>query len=236
MGLLISLVDASSIDVKTKKILREFARKIEFLETKQVTKDEFEAFRRETNENFRRVWEAIEKLTEAQKRTEERLTKLTERVDALAQAQQRTEEEIAKLSKSLRETNKMVGGISDAIGYPLEDRAIAGLPSILKERFRIQVEGRLRRKYVFHDLQEEEVNIFGRGKRDGKEVCIIGEGKARLSKKDVDRFAKKIDRLQRHKVIEEEAFPLFVTYTVKPAVEKYAQEKDFYVFWSYEFS
>ena len=73
-------------------------------------------------------------LAEAQQRTEARVDNLAKAVRHLAEAQKGTEEAVRKLAKGLRETWQMVGGLSDTVGYVLEDRAIRHLPDILVER------------------------------------------------------------------------------------------------------
>jgi hypothetical protein len=50
------------------------------------------------------------------------------------------------------------------------------LPAFLAEKHGIQVTERFVRTYI----GDEEINLFGRGRRDGKEVLIVGEVKVRL--------------------------------------------------------
>ena len=196
---------------------------------------------RRTEERVSRLEEAVERLAEAQRRTEERLDQLAEaqrrteeRVEALAEAQRRTEQEVEKLAISLRDTRKMVGGLSDAVGYGLEDRAIKGLPPLLRERYGIEVQGRLVRKFVEVGGGREELNIFGRGSRDGEEVYILGEAKARLSKRHIDAFLKRFRRLRGYGVVGEGALLVMVTYSAEPEVQRYASERSVEVIWSYE--
>jgi len=69
------------------------------------------------------------------------------------------------LTKALIETRQMVGGLSDTVGYTLEDRAIKNLPKLLEEKYNIKVIGKLVRKYVRYNDMEDELNIFGEGER-----------------------------------------------------------------------
>lgn len=76
------------------------------------TEESLIAFKIATEENFRRVWESINQLAEAQRRTEERLDQLVEaqrrteerlnqlaiRMDQLAEAQRKTEERLDQLA------------------------------------------------------------------------------------------------------------------------------------------
>jgi len=206
-------------------------------------------------EEFEKLKEAIEKLTIAQQKTEERLNQLTQRVDQLAIAQQKTEErlnqlaqrvnqlaeaqqkteiEIKNLTLSVKRIQKELGGLSHSVGFDLENRAYKALPHLLKERFGIKVEDRLLRQFIeYPDGKEEELNIFGKARKNGKIIYIIGESKTHLSAKDIDKFKRRLLRIE--KVIKEEKFPIFVVHSASPRIVKYAEENGFSVFFSYEF-
>ncbi|RME63066.1 MAG: hypothetical protein D6778_10155 [Nitrospirae bacterium] len=231
----------------------------DFLQLQKETRE----FREETEKNIKEVWASIKELAKAQKRTEARVEELAEaqkrtearveelavaqketqkevsRLDRalneLAEAQKRTEKEIEKLTKGLSETRRMVGGLSDTVGYALEDRAIVYLPGVLKKRFGITVTKPLVRKYVQYNGTEDELNIFGKGKKGKKEVYIIGEAKARLAKKHIDSFLKLVERLKKHGIVSENLFLLMASHTIRPEVEEYAKNKGIVPFWSYEF-
>ncbi|MGQ9847798.1 MAG: hypothetical protein ACUVQP_09930, partial [Bacteroidales bacterium] len=162
------------------------------------------------------------------------LTRLERAVAELAEAQKRTEKEVKSLAKALGDTRKMVGGLSDAVGYGLEDRAIKNLPALLKERFNIDVEGRLVRRFITYNGKSEEINIYGKGKKNGEELILLGEAKARLSKKHVDELLEMTARLQKYGVLSSRLFLLLITYSTKPDVEEYAKAKGVEVMWSYD--
>jgi len=189
---------------------------------------------KKTEERVLRLEEVVERLAEAQRKTEERVSRLEEAVERLTGAQMRTEEEIRKLTIGLKETREMVAGLSDTVGYGLEDRAMKYLPELLKNRFNINLKTPLIRKYVTYNGEEEELNIYGKGEKDGREIDIIGEAKSRPSKKDVEKFLKKINRLEKMKIISESKFLLIVGYTIKPEVELYARKNNIEIIWSYE--
>ena len=128
----------------------------------------------------------------------------------------------------------MVGGPSDTVGYSLEDRAIKSLPQLLREQYQIEVKGRLVRKFIKYNGLKDEVNIFGEAERDGRSLYILGEAKAWLSKKHIDKFLKRIQRLKFYKVITEDNFMFFVTYSAEPEIEEYAKDKGIEIIWSYE--
>jgi hypothetical protein len=163
-----------------------------------VKKSDFERFEKTTEENFNRVWASIHELAEAQKRTEERLEqfeKTTEEnfngvwkaIEELTEAQKRTEKEIKMLTVELKDTRKMVGGLSDTVGYTgytLENEAYEALPKLLARDFNIEVEGRLIRRYIeYPDGMHDEVNIFGKAKKNGKDLWVVGESKVSMSKR-----------------------------------------------------
>ncbi len=185
-------------------------------------------------EDFNELKSVVKELVKAQRGTEKRLDSLTVKVEELAEAQKQTELEITKLSKGLRQTRQMVGGLSDSVGYGLEDRAIAVMPSLLKEKFGIESDNGFVRKYIILDGKEVELNIFGTGhKADGK-WFVVGEAKAKLSKKDVDKFLRLLSRLRTSKFVEEQVFPIIVTYSTRPATQRYAEEEGINIIWSYE--
>lgn len=213
--------------VKVLELFRE-----EVAET--VKKSDFERFEKAMEENFKRVWKSIEELTEAQKASENRLTRLEMVVEELAEAQKKTEHEIRILTIELKDTRKMVGGLSETVGYTLENSAYKALPDLLLRDFDIRVEGRLIRKYIeYPDGRHDEVNIFGKAKKNGKEVWVIGESKIRISKKEINDFLKMVERLEG--IIKGEKILIGVAHTIMPDVEKYAKSKGIKVYWSYEF-
>lgn len=89
--------------------------------------------------------------------------------------------------------------------YDLEDRAMKGLPQLFKERYSIEVQGRLVRRFVKYNGKYDEINIFGEGIRDKGRLYIIG-----------DRFL------------------FMVTYSARPEAEEYARDKGVEVIWSFE--
>ena len=194
-----------------------------------------------TEERLNQLAERVNQLTIAQQKTEERLNQLTiaqqkteERLNQLAEAQQKTEIEIKNLTITVKRIQKELGGLSHSVGFDLENRAYKALPHLLKERFGIKVEDKLLRQFIeYPDGKEEELNIFGKARKNGKIIYIIGESKTHLSVKDIDKFKRRLLRIE--KVIKEEKFPIFVVHSASPRIVKYAEENGFSVFFSYEF-
>jgi len=247
-----SIEELAEAQKKTEERLTRLEEVVEKLaEAQRKTEErlnELAEAQKKTEERVLRLEEAVERLTEAQRKTEERLnelaeaqrkteervSRLEEAVERLTEAQMRTEEEIRKLTIGLKETREMVAGLSDTVGYGLEDRAMKYLPELLKNRFNINLKTPLIRKYVTYNEEEEELNIYGKGEKDGKDIDIIGEAKSRPSKKDVEKFLKKINRLEKMKIISDSKFLLIVGYTIRPEVELYARKNNIEVIWSYE--
>ena len=153
-----------------------------------------------------RLEKALAELAEAQRRTEERVSKLEEgqarlekALAELAEAQRRTEEELRKLTADHRKTREMLGSLQHTVGYMLEDRAYTHLPRLLKEDFKVEVLEPLRRRFIeIAPNRYEELNIIGKGRKNGKEIWILGECKTQLKKRDVDAFLSRVKRLEKH--------------------------------------
>ncbi|MEM3428013.1 MAG: hypothetical protein QW212_07030, partial [Nitrososphaerales archaeon] len=119
-----------------------------------------------------------EELAQAQKRTEQR-------VEELAKAQAETQREIRTLVREMRESRSEFGNFQRTMSYAFENEAYRMLPSLLKEKYGIHVY----EKFVRADIKGKEINFLARGRTDGKEVLIVGEGKLKLD-----------DRLERMKI------------------------------------
>lgn len=210
---------------------------------KLATKDEVNELRdaiKQLTEAQVKTEERLNQLAEAQMKTEEKLNQLAEaqsrtedKLDQLTEAQMKTEEELAKLTRVVGRVQKEFGGLSDSIGFMLEDRAFSALPNLLKERFGIEVQGRLIRTFLDNAQgKREEVNIYGKGLKNGSEVVIIGESKSQLAKKHISKFKKMLARLE---PVLGTLFPFMITYIAEPEVLEQAEAEGLPVFMSYEF-
>lgn len=231
------------------KLHKENENKIsELTQAQKDSAKSLDSFKKLTEENFNKVWRSINELTEAQKKTEERVNELAEAqkkteerltrleiaVENLAEAQKRTEENINKLTLTVEDLKTQVGGHSHTIGHILEDKAISKLPKILRKRFNFEIEVPLKRGYLENNKGiKEEVNIFGFAKKNGEKYLLLGEGKTRFSKKDLEDFQEKIKRFEKkYKNI----FPFIVTYILSsPEMEEEIKEKGIQCFFSFEF-
>ena len=196
-----------------------------------VTKVEFNELRatvRDLAEAQKRTEQRVEELAEAQKRTEQR-------VGELAEAQKRTEQSILRLSERLEDTNKQLGGLAMTVGYTLENQAYRALPALLRRDYGIELEEPLIRDYLTDQKgREVEVNILGRARRGETALLVVGESKAQLSKRDIDRFLSR--RMAQLSGDGRQLFPVLVTHMVSAReVAAYARAKDVALYLSYQF-
>jgi seryl-tRNA synthetase len=172
---------------------------------------------RRTEERLERLEAVVKQLAEAQRRTEERLERLEAVVEQLAEAQRRTEETLATLASQ-------VGGLSDTIGFGLEDVARVMIPGWFERHMDIVVEGEFRPTYVSGDGKEFQVNLFGKGRRaDGKEVILAGECKSRIQRREVASFAKTL-RAVRKAYAEMDVVAFMFGYLVHPSADEEAEK------------
>ena len=231
----------------------ELARARDLRELKRVVQELAEAQKRtevrveglaarveELAEAQKRTEQRVEELAEAQKRTEQRLEGLAQAQEAMAQAlaslaraQEESQRQIQELARQMVEVRRELGGLGRSMGYALENEAYRMLPAFLAEKHGIQVTERFVRTYI----GDEEINLFGRGRRDGKEVLIIGEVKVRL---EGGRREEALEQLEEKARVVQEAYPgeelvlLLVTHHAHPGILQKAQERGILVVQSFE--
>ena len=211
------------------------AQSEERLDRVEAALDRLAAAQARSEERLDRVEATLDRVAAAQARSEERLDRVEAALDRLAAAQARTEEALKKLTEAHDETRKQLGGLSHTVGYTLENEAYRALPALLAADYGIEVEDRLIRTYLTTDRgYPVEVNIFGKGRRNGCEVVIIGESKSQLSTKNIDHFIQ--GRLARLDPLFADVFPVLVTHMISaPDVAAYAQERGIALYYSYQF-
>jgi hypothetical protein len=194
-----------------------------------VKKSDFDNFVKSTEENFNRVWKAIEELAEAQKRTEQR-------VEELAEAQRKTEIEVAKLAKGLQETRGELGGLSKSMSYAFENEAFRKLPDFLKEKYGIEI----KEKLIREEIGGKEINIFGKARKDGVDLFVIGESKLRLDEKRDKRIKDVFDELEekvkavKREYGEKEVVKILITHYATKGFLSKAKEKGIIIVQSFE--
>ena len=88
--------------------------------------------------------------------TREDFNALKQVVEELAQAQKRTEEELCSLVREHAKTREMVAGLSDTVGYGLENQAYKALPRLLERDFDLKIKDRLARRYIVYKDGKED--------------------------------------------------------------------------------
>ncbi|GIV85949.1 MAG: hypothetical protein KatS3mg052_2956 [Candidatus Roseilinea sp.] len=176
----------------------------------------------------------MEELAEAQKRTEQRVDMLALRMEELAEAQRQTADEIRILARGLNDTRAELGGLSRSFGYALENEAYRMLPAFLADKYGLSVSERLIRT----EIGGEEINLFGRAKRDGQEVLIVGEAKLQLAnpQREEEALAQLADKVAivRKAMPQTEVVPLLITHYARPAFLARAKAQGIIVAQSYE--
>ncbi|MCZ6679518.1 MAG: hypothetical protein O7E52_19990 [Candidatus Poribacteria bacterium] len=233
-----------------KSVMFDLLGEIERNQEESVTKREFVEFAQKTDENFQHVWKAIGELAEAQQRTEQRVEALAEaqqrteqRIGALAEAQERTEEEIRRLTRrvdnlAVRLTQKIddlavqVGGLSNTIGYGIEDKSYPLLKKVIQRDFGVDVESLFRKNIVYSRDHFDEINIYGEGVRSGEKVYIVGECKAQFGANDVKRYAALLERVGEH--LGGPIVSLTLAYHYHPQAEESLKAQGIKYYWSYE--
>lgn len=191
-------------------------------------------------EDFSDLKDVVKELADAQKRTEQRVEELAEAQKDLANAQKRTEiamRDLAVAHKDLEQSHnrlvKQVGGLSDTIGGDIEDIAYSLVFRVLSDTFGWQI-GNLERVWHTWGKQAEEVNIFGKAvdpTRPNVTIWIVGEAKHNLTKKELHKFLKQVERSRQN--LTGEIFALCFCYRARPEVQQAAQNAGIYLLFSY---
>jgi hypothetical protein len=171
---------------------------------------------RVTKDDFQELKQIVRELVQAQARTEARM-------EELAQAQAKTEKELQKLAKSHHQLQQQVGGLSDAVGYGIEDRLMPFIPDFARLEFGLEVDSVERRNVEYGGGKYDEVNILASGHINGEPCFLIAECKAKPGKRDADRFNGMLERLS--EILKGKFFPVFIGYTFAPEVEHYVAGK-----------
>jgi len=132
--------------------------------------------------------------------------------------------ELRTLTVSVKNIQKQMGGISHTIVYDLEEKFYYLFPQVLKEDFKIDLRGDVERRFILYpDGRDDEINIYGEGMLDGREICVIGESKAQIGKGDVRDFARLIKRVKEH--LGKETIPIMLCYSIHPLVEEFIRNE-----------
>lgn len=220
----------------------------DFSELKAIVADLAEAQKR-TDQRVAELAKAQRELAEAQKRTDQRVAELAEAQRELAEAQKHTDQRVAELAEAQRQTADQlrdlvvvvrglvteVGSLSRTMSYSLENEAYRLLPGLLKQKFGLEIE----QKFVRTEINGEEINLFGRARRNGQTVLIVGESKLRLDMRSAEQ-QEVFDQLERKVAAVREAYPgqeimpVMITHYAQPAFLQEAQARGVQMFQSFD--
>jgi hypothetical protein len=140
--------------------------------------------------------------------------------DVLTEVWVRTEAAQARIEVALGRLSRQVGVLSETIGGDLEDVAYIVLHEVLKRELGWEVEP-LERAWQKWGEELEEIDVFGRARdpsRPEQVIWIVGEAKHNLTRKEVKRFAGRVERARAH--LEGEVFPVCFCYRARPEVQE----------------
>ncbi|MHA1381107.1 MAG: hypothetical protein ACTSRG_22295, partial [Candidatus Helarchaeota archaeon] len=177
----------------------------------------------ELAEAQKRTETKVEELVEAQKRTDSSLGRLSQKVEELAEAQKRTELSVKILSQE-------VGKLSSTIGFGLEDVARVVLPGVLEKYKGIKVT-EFQRKFIDVDSEKIEINLYGEGIFNQKDIILIGDSKSRIYSNEVNSFLKQVAKIE--KIIKKPIFKFMFGFFIHPSAQDLADSNDIYLVVSY---
>ena len=216
-------------EIKITPQLYEFIVKIDEEKTRdiKVSREEYDRLARA----LRRLTIQVRKLTRAQKRTDERLDKLTQTVNRLTETVEKLSRDVSSLSKTVKNLSIAVGRLSDIIGFGLEDIARIMVPGWLERHLNIYVD-ELSPMFFQVGNKEFQVDFYGEGTKNGKEVIIIGECRSRIYDNDVRRFARTISEIS--SLFEgKEIVAIIFGYLVHPRAQEEAKKHNIVVLATY---
>jgi chromosome segregation ATPase len=193
-----------------------------------------------------------QELAQAQGRNESRMEELAHSQQELAQAQGRTESRMEELAEAQQDTDtrlgklidvvsnlaQEVGGLSRSASYALENEAYRQLPAYLKANYDIELDKRL----VRSEINDEEVDIFALGQRNGTPIVLVGETKLQMDRRRggrdiavqvLEQLERKVEAVQLDHP-EREVVRLLVTHYARPAVHEEAQKRNVIVVQSFD--
>jgi hypothetical protein len=178
----------------------------------------------------------MEQLVDAQKKTDLKMGQLVDaqkktdlKMGQLVDAQKHTDTILKKLAMGLDATRSELGGLSRSVGYSLENEAYRQLPRYLQEAHNITLTDRM----VRFELDGEEINLFAKGSRNGKEFFIVGESALKLSSVGkLRQLEKKVSLVKKH--YGGECLPMMITHFARPQVLEAATKKGIMIVQSFE--
>jgi hypothetical protein len=186
-----------------------------------------------------RTEEEVRLLASSLRETREQLSAEINRLDrGLHDTREQLSAEINRLDRGLRDTRSELGGLSRSVGYALENEAYRALPAFLETHYDLEMTDRL----VRAEIAGEEINVFGRARRNGHTVLIVGETKLRLDERRsagegaesvLETLARKVAAVQ-SVYPDETVVPILVTHFARPAFLREAEARGIIVVQSFE--
>jgi hypothetical protein len=196
-----------------KQGLRDLTAEVKNLAVAQRHTDErITKFEERTEERFQRTDERIAKFEE---RTEERFQHIDERFqhtdERIAKFEERTEERFQRTDEHLAELGRAVqllaetvhtgladlrqavGALANRFGFDLEEFVAALLPPYIARHGGITELTLARHYFEMEDGQQEEVDLFGSGQRDGRAVTVLAECRTTIGGGEMRRLAAKLE-------------------------------------------
>jgi hypothetical protein len=159
----------------------------------------------------------------------DRLTKtvseLSGSVRELAEAQKRTEQRMGDLAKA-------VGGLSETVGFGIEDVARVVLPGWLERHERVRVVD-LERRFLEAEGESVEFNLYGEGSKGGKPLVVVGEAKARIHAGDASQFLRNLEKAQKT-LAGKRLLPVMFGFWIHPSAQTIAKAKRIRLVASYQ--
>jgi len=193
-----------------------------------------------TEQKVEKLEESVDKLAVAQAKTEQKVGRLEESVDKLAVAQAKTEQKVeelamaqAKTEQAIKHLSINISGLSDTIGFGLEDIARTVVPGYLERHENIYIE-ELQRGFIEVDGVEREIDLFGECNRDGETILIIGEVKSRIYEGEVKKFVSNVINPIRKSEKERRIYPLMFGYVIHPSAQRLAKAEGVHLVASYQ--
>jgi len=192
---------------------------------------------RELTQAQARTDQRFEELTQAQTRMDHAVEGLGDSVKELTQAQARTDKKLAQAQTEMKQAMKQLAinmnGLSDTIGFGLEDIARIVVPGYLERHENIYIE-ELQRGFVKINDTELEIDLFGECNKDGETILIIGEVKSRIYEGEVKRFVSNVVNPIRKSEKESRIYPLMFGYVIHPSAQRLAKIENVHLVASYQ--
>lgn len=100
----------------------------------------------------------------------------------------------ARSKNSLRAMRREISGMTEMVGYRLQNEAGSQLPKFLADHHQIRITS----KVIRQQGGNEESNILAEGERGQTPVLIVGEAKSRPATQDIAQRERKVKQVEQH--------------------------------------